>query len=96
MRSLCRYCPAGPSTRWPSSTGCWASSRPITSSRPNPYVAVKREDIQLHFFSMPNYKPEDSYSTCLVVVPDTGELFAAFFEGMRAVHGKLLVSGIPG
>ena len=63
---------------------------------PNPYVALKREDIQLHFFGMPEeFKPEDSYGTCLVVVPDTGELYRAFAEGMRAVHGKLLVSGIP-
>ncbi|SMC48018.1 VOC family protein [Kibdelosporangium aridum] len=63
--------------------------------RPNPYVSMKREDLQLDFFGMPEFKPEDSYGTCVVIVPDTGELFQAFAEGMRAVHGKLLVSGIP-
>jgi hypothetical protein len=63
--------------------------------RPNPYVSLKREDLELHFFGMPGFKAEDSYGTCLVLVPDTGELFSAFAEGMRAVHGKLLVSGIP-
>jgi hypothetical protein len=62
---------------------------------PNPYVALKREDINLHFFGMPDFKPEDSYGTCLVVVPDTGELYRAFAAAMRAAHGKLLVSGIP-
>ena len=62
---------------------------------PNPYVALKREDINLHFFGMPEFKPEDSYSTCLVIVQDTGELYRAFAEGMRAARGKLLVSGIP-
>lgn len=64
-------------------------------TRPNPYVALRREDINLHFFGMDNYDPTQSYSTCLVIVDDTGPLFEAFAAGMRAVHGKLLVSGIP-
>lgn len=63
--------------------------------RPNPYVSLKRQDLQLHFFGIPDFKPEDSYGTCLVIVPDTGELFEAFAAGMREAHGKLLVSGIP-
>ena len=62
---------------------------------PNPYVALQRDDINLHFFEMPDFKPEDSYGTCLVIVPDTGELYRAFAAAMRAAHGKLLVSGIP-
>ncbi|WP_157254466.1 VOC family protein [Nonomuraea typhae] len=65
-------------------------------TRPNPYVALKREDLELGFFGMPEgFKPEDSYGTCVVVVPDTGALFEAFAAGMREKHGKLLVSGIP-
>jgi hypothetical protein len=63
--------------------------------RPNPYVSLKREDLQLDFFGMPNFKPEDSYGTCVVIVPDTAALFEAFAAGMRQAHGKLLVSGIP-
>lgn len=62
---------------------------------PNPYVALKREDINLHFFGIPDFKPEDSYGSCLVIVGDTGELYRAFAEGIRASRGKLLVSGIP-
>ena len=62
---------------------------------PNPHVALKREDINLHFFGMPEFKPEDSYGSCLVIVRDTWELYRAFAEGMRAAHGKLHVSGIP-
>ena len=64
-------------------------------TRPNPYVCVRREDINLHFFGMDGYDPAGSYSTCLVIVEDTGPLYEAFAEGMRAVHGKVLVSGIP-
>jgi hypothetical protein len=62
---------------------------------PNPYVALKREDINLHFFGIPDFKPEDSYGSCLVIVRSTEELYRAFAEGMRAARGKLLVSGIP-
>lgn len=64
-------------------------------TRPNPHVAVRREDINLHFFGMDDYDPAQSYSTCLVIVADTRELFDAFAAGMRSVHGKLLISGIP-
>jgi hypothetical protein len=63
--------------------------------RPNPCVGLRREDLQLQFFGMPDFRPEDSYGSCVVIVPDTQQLFEAFAAGMRAVHGKLLVSGIP-
>src|ERR1044072_3627496 len=64
-------------------------------TRPNPHVAVRREDINLHFFGMDGYDPAQSYSTCLVIVADTSELFEAFAAGGRSVHGNLLISGIP-
>lgn len=63
--------------------------------RPNPYVALEREDLRLHFFGMPDFDPEQSYGTCVVLVPDTAALFEAFAARMRQAHGKLLVSGIP-
>lgn len=63
--------------------------------RPNPHLAIRREDFHLHFFGMPGFKAEDSYGTCLVTVEDIGALYAAFAEGMRAAHGKLLIAGIP-
>ncbi|TLF76706.1 VOC family protein [Nocardia cyriacigeorgica] len=70
-------------------------TRTYYQTRPNPYVSLEREDLRLDFFGMPDFDPADSYGTCLVIVPDTRELFDAFAAGMRAVHGKLLVSGIP-
>lgn len=63
--------------------------------RPYPCVGPWREDLQLQFFGMPDFKPEDSYGSCVVLVPDTAALFEAFAAGMRKAHGKLLVSGIP-
>jgi hypothetical protein len=64
-------------------------------TRPNPHVALRREDINLHFFGMDDFDPEQSYGTCLVIVQDTAPLYEAFAAGMRAVHGKVLISGIP-
>jgi hypothetical protein len=64
-------------------------------TRPNPYVAMRREDINLHFYGMDGHVPEQSHSTCVIIVQDTGPLFEDFAAGMRAVHGKLLISGIP-
>ncbi|RJQ81837.1 hypothetical protein D5S17_04500 [Pseudonocardiaceae bacterium YIM PH 21723] len=64
-------------------------------TRPNPHVALQREDINLHFYGMAGHIPEQSHSTCLIIVQDTAPLFEAFAAGMRAVHGKLLISGIP-
>jgi hypothetical protein len=58
-------------------------------------VALRREDLHLHFFGIPGFDPERSYGSCVVQVPDIGGLFEAFAAGMRAVHGKLLVAGVP-
>jgi hypothetical protein len=64
-------------------------------ARPYPCVGLKRDDIQMQFFGMPDFKAEDSYGSCLVIVPDTGELYRSFAASMRAAHGKVMVSGIP-
>ena len=63
--------------------------------RPNPYVALRREDLHLHFFEMPGFDPEQSYGSCLVLTSDLGGLHQAFAAGMRAAYGKVLVSGTP-
>ncbi|MFD4674469.1 hypothetical protein ACFWNN_32435 [Lentzea sp. NPDC058450] len=63
--------------------------------KPNPYVALRREDCNLHFYGMPGHVPENSHSTCVVIVEDTGSLYEAFAAGMRAVHKKVLIAGIP-
>jgi hypothetical protein len=63
--------------------------------RPNGYAIVAREDLQLHFFSMDGFIAADSYGSCLVGVPDAGELYAAFRDGLRARCGRVPASGIP-
>lgn len=63
--------------------------------KPNPCVGLKREDLNLQFFEMPNFDPGQSYGSCLVLTSDIAELYRAFAAGMRARYGKVLVSGIP-
>jgi catechol 2,3-dioxygenase-like lactoylglutathione lyase family enzyme len=63
--------------------------------RPNNYGVVKYEDINLHFFTMKGYEPKDSYSTCLVLVPDLTGLHQVFSGNLRGHYGKLPVAGIP-
>ncbi|MEV0731413.1 VOC family protein [Polymorphospora sp. NPDC050346] len=63
--------------------------------RPHPYVAMRREDLHLHFFEMAGFDPEQSYGSCLVLTSDIEGLHRAFAAGMRAAYGKVLVSGTP-
>ncbi|WP_217707171.1 VOC family protein [Nonomuraea rhodomycinica] len=64
-------------------------------TRPNPYLALRRDGIELHFAGIAGFDPEQSYGSCIVAVDDTAGLFEDFAASMRAAHGKLLLTGIP-
>lgn len=63
--------------------------------RPNPYVALRRGGIELHYYGMPGWDPGQSHSTCVVAVSDTAPVHEAFAAGLRALHGRLPVAGAP-
>jgi hypothetical protein len=63
--------------------------------RPNPYAVVARGQLQVHLFGIPGFDPEQSYGSAIVVVPDPDALYRAFADGLRALYGRLPVSGIP-
>ena len=63
--------------------------------RPNPSAVVALEDIHIHLFGIDGFNPADSYGSVIIAVPDPDSLYQAFAAGLRKVHGKLLVSGIP-
>ncbi|WP_426988928.1 hypothetical protein [Pseudarthrobacter sp. Y6] len=63
--------------------------------RPNPYMCFKRGGIDLHFFGLESFEPENSLGSVILLVPDTGLLFEEFAAGLRAAYGKLPISGIP-
>jgi catechol 2,3-dioxygenase-like lactoylglutathione lyase family enzyme len=64
-------------------------------TKPNPYLAMRRGDINLGFFGMPGFNPADSYGSCIITVPDTAELHRAFADGLRSLYGKVPLAGIP-
>lgn len=63
--------------------------------RPNPYAVVALEDIQIHFGGIEGFKPEDSYGSVIIAVPDPDSLYQSFAAGLRKAYGKLPVAGIP-
>ena len=64
-------------------------------TRPNPYLALRREDMDLHYFGIEGFRPEDSYGTCGVVTADPKLLFDAFAAGLRSRYGRLPLAGFP-
>lgn len=63
--------------------------------RPNTYGCVKREGIELHFFTLKGFDPANSYSSCVVLVQDVDALHAAFITSLRQHYRKIPVAGIP-
>ena len=64
-------------------------------TRPNTYAVVRRGGIELHFFTMRELDPAQSYSTCYVLVSDADALYQAFAAALRQHYGKLPSAGIP-
>ncbi|WP_020576022.1 bleomycin resistance protein [Actinopolymorpha alba] len=69
--------------------------RTYRQAKPNPYLAMRRPEVELHFFGMPGFDPQESYGSCIVRVPDVGALHRAFADGLRAAYGKVPLAGIP-
>ena len=63
--------------------------------RPNPFLALELGGIVLQYYGMPTWDPEQSHSTCGVVVPDTEPLYDLFAAGLRERFGRLPVTGFP-
>ncbi len=64
--------------------------------RPNPYLALEDDDgLVVHYFGLDDFAPEDSYSSCVVVVDEIGPLFDRFAAGLRSRYGKLPMTGYP-
>lgn len=64
-------------------------------ARPNPYLCVRRGPLDLHFFGLESFDPEQSMGSVLVLTADTGALYRSFATGLRTAYGKLPTVGIP-
>lgn len=63
--------------------------------RPNPYLCVKRDGIDLHFFGVDEFRPEDSMGSVIILTSDSGSLYNAFASGLREVYGRIPTTGLP-
>ena len=63
--------------------------------KPNPYVAFGAAGFNLHYYGLPGLLPNQSHSTCIVVVDDPGVVFGFLAEGLRAQFGRLPLTGNP-
>lgn len=63
--------------------------------RLNPYLALRRNGIDLHYYGMDGVDPDQSHSTCAIVVPDTAPLHELFTDGLRNRYGRVPMRGLP-
>ncbi|WP_034621781.1 VOC family protein [Cellulomonas sp. URHE0023] len=63
--------------------------------RPSPHAAFRRGDLGLHVYGMPDWDPEQSHSSCLVLVDDTEALWREWADGLRGLYGRIPVAGLP-
>ena len=63
--------------------------------RPNPYLAMERNALVLHYYALPGLEPSENHSTCLIVVTDTSPIHQLFTDGLRSLYGKVPLSGTP-
>ena len=64
-------------------------------AKPHPYVALGLGGVNLHYYGLPGHSPEQSHSTCIVVVDDPAAVFEFLAAGLRARYGRLPLTGSP-
>jgi hypothetical protein len=64
-------------------------------ARPNPYLAVRRGGLDLHFFGVAEFDPEQSMGSVILLVEDVAATWDAFAAGLRERFGRLPVRGLP-
>lgn len=62
---------------------------------PNAYAVIRYDDYELHFFGLKQLKPQDNFSTCLVIVPEVEQLHRTFAGRLRESLGKMPIKGFP-
>lgn len=62
---------------------------------PNPYGIVARDGYELHLFGLKGLKPDENFTTCLVIVPDVETLHGEFDQRLRAALGRSPAKGLP-
>ena len=66
-----------------------------TQKAPNPYAVIRYDDYELHLFGLKQLKPEDNFTTCLVIVAEVEQLHATFAGRLKAALGRVPGRGFP-
>lgn len=69
--------------------------RTYRQTRPNPYAAVSRGDINVHVFGIDGYDPAGATGNVGIAVPNCDVLYESFAAGLRQAFGRLPAAGVP-
>lgn len=64
-------------------------------TRPNPYVVVDYESLELHFYGTKRILPHENPQMCYIEVDDVNRVHEAFSDGLKRHLGKIPRTGIP-
>ncbi|MEU8344688.1 VOC family protein [Spirillospora sp. NPDC048832] len=64
-------------------------------TRPNPYLGVRRGDLDLHFFGWRKHDPTASMNMCYVATTAVDDLHEAFRSGLKKSLGRVPTRGLP-
>lgn len=62
---------------------------------PNPYVSVRRGDIELHFYGWKKHDPSASMNMCYIVTSAVDPLYESFRGGLKEALGRVPTRGLP-
>ncbi|MEU8118933.1 VOC family protein [Spirillospora sp. NPDC049024] len=69
--------------------------RSTWQTRPNPYLAVRRGDVELQFFGWKKHDPAVSMNMCYITTTEVDALYEAFRGGLRQALGRVPARGLP-
>jgi hypothetical protein len=67
----------------------------MRQARPNPYAVVKLGEIAIHLAAIAGFDPASSCGSAIITVPDPGQLWESFRDGLREGFGAVPARGIP-
>ena len=67
----------------------------LRQTRPNPYAVVELGEIGIHLAAIAGFDPANSYGSAVITVPDPGQLWESFRDGLRESFGAVPTRGIP-
>ena len=62
---------------------------------PSAYGVIALDSLELHLYGLQGLQPDQSHSTCLILVPDLEALHQYFAAALKSSYGRVPVSGYP-